>query len=899
MDDLFIVLGLILVSPFVLSIWALVAAYRTRRRLVELTEKFRMVDHRVIRLAEAVAAAGPSPAPPPAAAEPAPALPSEPAAAETPPATPQPEEPATPAPPMPDTVSAGPRPSRASGWRWEKALAENWLVWLGGVTLALGGAFLVKLSIDYGLLVPGVRVILAALLGIGLALGADRLARRERREESASPAGSSPAGSSYVAQALAASGAAILFAAIYAAYQLYGLIGPTLAFPLLALTAGAATAMSLRHGPFVAAVGLVGAYAVPALVVTETPQALPLFAYLAFVTAASLALLRHRAWWWLAWLSLVGAMVWPLLWLAEPPANPGFAVVAAYVLAQIVLFAAFRRGIAQIGFLAGIADRPEVRILTRLAFIAAALVMVALVHTAGFDTASLAASFAAAVAMLWFAWRDPALDDVIATSGALLGLVLVSWELPVFVQQTDLSIYARPPAQIAHFLSTAVLAALLLGGGCYALLGRVARPGRWAALSAAAPAVILLIAYWRLHGFALDIGWSGLALVLAALELGGAATVARRRNGAVEIEIALGAYAIGMLGGTILAATFALSNAWLSVALALHLPAMGWVEGKVRAPVIRWAAAAIAGAVIVRLALNPYVLDYPLSPAPIVNWLLYGYGVPALAFIVATRQFGGRADDLLVGLLEAGSILFTAALLTLELRHLLYGSIAAPYTSTGKDATQALLWLSLSTFLLWLGARRRRPVLRWGGVVLFVMASAQTVIWHALIDNPLWSGDAVGHLVVFDALSLAFALPALLYALIAWLRLGPAPLPFTARTLAVALAFLWLNLEIRHVFQGEHLSLARASEAEWYTYSAVWLAFAGIGLAAGLTLRSEWLRRAALIGIGVVVAKVFLSDMAQLSGVLRALSFLGLGGVLIGIGYAYRRFRPVQEPPAG
>ncbi|MGH7094681.1 MAG: DUF2339 domain-containing protein, partial [Stellaceae bacterium] len=48
-----------------------------------------------------------------------------------------------------------------------------------------------------------------------------------------------------------------------------------------------------------------------------------------------------------------------------------------------------------------------------------------------------------------------------------------------------------------------------------------------------------------------------------------------------------------------------------------------------------------------------------------------------------------------------------------------------------------------------------------------------------------------------------------------------------------------------------------------------------------------------------VVAKVFLSDMGELSGVLRALSFLGLGGVLIGIGYAYRRFRPVPEPPPG
>ncbi|MGH7093871.1 MAG: hypothetical protein ACREFB_10090, partial [Stellaceae bacterium] len=96
MDDLFVWLAVILISPFVLSIWALVAAYRTRRRLADLADKFRMVDHRMIRLAEAVAAAGPSPAPPPAApaASPLPLPPAEPAAAETPPETPPPDEPA-------------------------------------------------------------------------------------------------------------------------------------------------------------------------------------------------------------------------------------------------------------------------------------------------------------------------------------------------------------------------------------------------------------------------------------------------------------------------------------------------------------------------------------------------------------------------------------------------------------------------------------------------------------------------------------------------------------------------------------------------------------------------------------------------------------------------------------
>ena len=107
---------------------------------------------------------------------------------------------------------------------------------------------------------------------------------------------------------------------------------------------------------------------------------------------------------------------------------------------------------------------------------------------------------------------------------------------------------------------------------------------------------------------------------------------------------------------------------------------------------------------LVRLVLNPYVLSYPLSGTPIFNWLLYGYGVPALAFIVAVRQFGRRADDIVVAVLEAGSIVFTTMLLTLELRHALYRRLDAPLIDLGRDAIQTVLWLGLAAFLLWSGS---------------------------------------------------------------------------------------------------------------------------------------------------------------------------------------------------
>ena len=221
------------------------------------------------------------------------------------PAAPLPEETVGEATPFAAQIAAPP-PLAPAGKGWEEILVENWLVWLGGVALALGGAFLVKLSIDYGLLTPAVRVALGVLLGLALWAGAEWIVWGEPAEGRASN----------VSQALAAAGAATIFASLYAAYQLYGLLPPALAFPLLALTAATTVLMSLQHGPFVAVLGLAGAFAVPAMVSREQPSALALFAYLILVGAGSLALLRYRAWWWLAWIALAGSIGWALLWLA-------------------------------------------------------------------------------------------------------------------------------------------------------------------------------------------------------------------------------------------------------------------------------------------------------------------------------------------------------------------------------------------------------------------------------------------------------------------------------------------------------------------------------------------------------------------------------------------------------
>jgi uncharacterized membrane protein len=79
------------------------------------------------------------------------------------------------------------------------------------------------------------------------------------------------------------------------------------------------------------------------------------------------------------------------------------------------------------------------------------------------------------------------------------------------------------------------------------------------------------------------------------------------------------------------------------------------------------------------------------------------------------------------------------------------------------------------------------------------------------------------------------------------------------------------------------------SDAEDYTYSAVWLAFGVALLLAGIALQSQPARLASAAVVILDIVKVFLHDLAGVQGIWRALSFIGLGLVLIGIGWLYQR----------
>ena len=99
----------------------------------------------------------------------------------------------------------------------------------------------------------------------------------------------------------------------------------------------------------------------------------------------------------------------------------------------------------------------------------------------------------------------------------------------------------------------------------------------------------------------------------------------------------------------------------------------------------------------------------------------------------------------------------------------------------------------------------------------------------------------------------------------------------------------YLSLEVRTLYHGPVLTVGLNTDAEQYTYSVVWLAYGVALLLFGIWQRSQPARLASAAVTVLTIGKVFLVDMSDLTGVYRALSFIGLGLVLVGIGWLYQR----------
>src|SRR5579862_5660352 len=199
MDSLIPLIVILILAFPVIAIVAVVMAVTTRERLRATERRLVMLERRIEAGATAPPrAAAPTPAPAPQAmpapdtilSGPRPAA----AAAEPPPAAPTTPEsvtpthvtpasvtpvPAAPKPAVPPTPARPPVGPARPAMSFEERFGTQWVVWIGGLALALGGFFLVRYSIEQGLIGPGVRVALGALLALALVAAGEWTRRNE------------------------------------------------------------------------------------------------------------------------------------------------------------------------------------------------------------------------------------------------------------------------------------------------------------------------------------------------------------------------------------------------------------------------------------------------------------------------------------------------------------------------------------------------------------------------------------------------------------------------------------------------------------------------------------------------------------------------------------------------
>ncbi|WP_276199764.1 DUF2339 domain-containing protein [Chelatococcus sp. XZ-Ab1] len=849
-----------------------------------------------------------------------------------------PEEPAEePAPHLAPAAAATAAPQAGL----EERLGSRWAVWVGGVALALGGVLLVRYSIEEGYFGPAARIFAGLATALTLIAGGEWLRRREHAGE-ASTLSTGGVVTAHVPSVLTAAGTMTAFASVYAAHALYGFIGPAFAFALLGLIGVATMVAAALHGPALAALGLLGALAAPLLVTSDDPQPWPVVIYLVAVVAAAYGLARLRLWRWLAYSAAGGALLWGWLVVStvgNADALPAMVLVLAQTVLAVVFLVALPHGgalplpadvaaaetegepPAETGEDGGDAegaapaepkadppfwtwplDIPALAVLSAfgaLAILAGDLAggggratfsgaMVAILLATGFTYAAAAGAglIAALVAAGCLAFWPVARLAMLDPGGASLpgGPALAPGE---------------QPAALSLYLAFAIAAgAALLAAAVRRLMRGEDLPLVAAACHAAAGTTgvlaLLVIAYWRVTAFDTSVPFALAAAVLALL-FTGAARLLHGDGGEARPVAALGtgAMAAAALAALALGLTFALEKGMLTVAFALSTLGTAFVSQRIAVPVLRYAVGATGLLVLGRVVWDPAIAGDALGTTPIFNWLLWGYGVPALAFALAARVLAMSGRDRVTQLCESLAILFCALLVFFEIRHALHGGDPfAPDSGFVEMGLMATAGLAFSIVLMRLELHRADPVYHFAGLAFGVLTLIVAGFGLLLAENPLFTDEPVLGGAVFNTLVLAYLVPAVIAAGLAWLARAHRPTWYVRSALALALLLhlaFTINI-IRFLFQGPQIGLWRQmGEAELWTYSAALVVIGVAILAVGLWRNWRFARLASAPYILIAVVKVFVVDLSSLEGVLRALSFIGLGLVLVGIGLAYQK----------
>ncbi len=262
---------------------------------------------------------------------------------------------------------------------------------------------------------------------------------------------------------------------------------------------------------------------------------------------------------------------------------------------------------------------------------------------------------------------------------------------------------------------------------------------------------------------------AGVSRVFAADEAAGDPEAAGRRLNYLALFSAI---ALGFVAAAI---ALQFEKQWLTIGWALEAAAVFWLFGLVPHPGLKYFGLILFGVVGARLIFNPEVLRYQPRGAPIVNWLLYTYGVPVLATFAGAwllrRAEAERGDDpeydwaagdrtLIVPLVAALGLILFFVLINVEIADYFSQGQYLAFDSTPRlerDLAYSVAWGLYSLLLLGIGIWRANKGLRIASLVLLMLTVGKAFLYD------LSALEGIYRVLSFLGLGMALILVSLLY----------------------------------------------------------------------------------------------------------------------------------------
>ncbi|WP_435259793.1 DUF2339 domain-containing protein [Thioclava sp. FR2] len=811
-------------------------------------------------------------------------------------------------PTAPPTAPPIPVPPTQAGifGRW---MLRNWVYVVSAASLALAGVFLVQYGIEKGYLPPGLRVLSGIAFGLALIAAGEALRRKQAKGEAEAAV--------YLPAVFSGAGVVSVFAAIVAARQMYGLIGPELALVGQVIASGMAIILGWRNGPLLVAVGLIGAAASPFIVSGQGPPGLWLYGYFALVATVGLAVDAWRRWAWVSVLAL--ALGYACGWLLLPVGGEWGGWVALMVVLPMLAAAWPERAFwpRQEGPCLALClwDRRNQTKLPKLSFpvklVAASLVASSLlllrqslqVEAVEALLGLGALALLALIFLIWAARSEGLVDLPILPAAAFVAAVtLMGLEHGALYREFLLALQVPADATEQTFTGMPMAASVIFAFGVAVSLGfawRAVGPGLFgiglglgAVLAAPMTVAALELLWepgrvigtypWALHVMGLAAGMVGLALRFAARDGEDKRRVAHATLAALSL-IALALFLI-------------LSAVALTLALAVLLVVAAALDRRFRLPEMGLFIQAAVAVLSWRLLIDPG-LEWAVGEGPISQVIL-AFSGPIAAAVAALVLLRVLERPMTKAVLESAASALAAVFGDVMIFRLILDKLpeGMPTDSHYGLALLALPWLVLMLAQLYrAGTVPKLRGLRY--VLAFVsgMIFSGVTLLSATVFNPLFSGYSARYQVhgplVLDTLALAYGLPGLILILSGWKLPGLAGgrrMRIWLGACGAGLALLYVGLDIRRFWQGDILGVPGVRQGELYTYTLALLILGAGMLYQAIATRSAALRRLAMFVIALTVAKVFLIDISGLTGLTRVLSFLCLGLSLAGLAWLNR-----------